>query len=472
MTTLHAEWARREFSHAALGDKRRSDRAVDMAGTMARSPGGHLSGVFSTEAEREAAYRFVRNRDIEAAALGRAALETTARRCFGKEHVFVPVDASSLNLRDPNGTRGMGTIGTHGKGAQGLHVMSAIAVDTDGVSLGMCGQRYWVRRSAVGLTSDDYDPRPVEEKETRHWLDVIGSAVAAFASHAPATAPFFQLDRGGDAWHVLAYAADHDVLLTTRAAHNRRVGKTYLWSVVAAVEPQCSYVIHVPEGPNRTARWAAVQVQFCVVTLDVKDRRSGQHRDVPMWAVRVVEVGTTPSGEQGIEWMLLTTFPVHTIADAIFVVRGYTARWRIEEFHKTLKSGACRLEDSMLHRRENIERYAVISSSVAIHLQRVLQLSRSSPDEPATIVLTRHEIDATILMRKPKGVSPGDTPALSDVVRWIADIGGFMGPAQRTIRAASTNDQAIRRPGLRVLRRGFERIETVAMMLADGVVKL
>src|SRR5437868_12534229 len=212
MTAMHAVWARREFGRAVLGDERRSERAALMATAMAKAPGGHISGVFSTGAEREAAYRFVRNREIEPAALTRAAMEATARQCFGKEHVFVPVDASSLNLRDPNGTRGMGTIGTHGVGAQGLHVMSAIAVDTDGVSIGMCGQRYWARGNAVGLNADDYDPRPFEQKETRYWLDVIGGAVGAFAKHAPATKPFFQLDRGGGAWNVLVYAADLGVL--------------------------------------------------------------------------------------------------------------------------------------------------------------------------------------------------------------------------------------------------------------------
>src|SRR5437764_1972554 len=98
MTSLHAAWVYREFSEANLGDKRRNHRAVRMAAMMARSPGGHISGVFSTGADREAAYRFVRNPEIGSAALMRSAREATVRACFGEQHVFVPVDASSLNL--------------------------------------------------------------------------------------------------------------------------------------------------------------------------------------------------------------------------------------------------------------------------------------------------------------------------------------------------------------------------------------
>lgn len=471
---IHEIWSEQEFGQATLGDERRNRRAVRMGATMSRSPGGHLSGVFSDAGAREGAYRFVRNEAIDSGALSLSATKATVERCWRQPLVFAPIDATSLNLPDPDARRGMGAVGTHGVGAQGLQLMTGIVVDVRGVPVGLCGQRYWARQERVGLARDDYDRRAVDQKETRYWLEVLQEAQSSFSAGSMATRPFFQLDRGGDAWPVLTWAVDNNVLLTTRATHNRRVSgkKKYLWPTVAAIEPQASYVLDVPEGAHRTARRAVVQVQFCTVELDVKDRRSGLHRTLPMWAVRVYEVDAAPNGEERIEWMLLTTYPVHTVDDALFVVRGYTTRWRIEEFHKTLKSGACKLEDSMLHRRENLERFAVLSSSVAIHLQRLLHLSRTSPDEPATVLLTSHEIEATILLRKPPGVSVGDTPSISLVVRWIADVGGFMGPAQTTIRKATARGQPVRQPGAIVLRRGLERILPVATLLSDGTVKL
>jgi hypothetical protein len=471
---IHESWSEQEFGQAALGDLRRSRRAVQMGATMSRSPGGQVSAVFLDGKTREAAYRFVRNEAIDSAALLRSSVGATVQRCWREPVVFAPLDATSFNLPDPDERRGMGAIGTHGVGAQGLHLMSGIVVDMHGVPVGLCGQRYWARQQRVGLGRDDYDRRDIDQKETRYWLEVLEEAQAAFAAGATGTRPFFQLDRGGDAWPVLTWAVDHQALLTTRVTHNRRVGdkKKYLWPTVAAIEPQVSYVIDVPEGPNRTARRAFVHVQFCPVEVDVKDRRSGIHRKLSMWAVRVYEIDTAPRGEERIEWMLLTTWPVHTVEDALFVVRGYTTRWRIEEFHKTLKSGACRLEDTMLHCRENVVRFAVLSSSVAIHLQRLLHLSRVSPDEPATVMFTRPEIDATILLRKPAGFSVGDTPSISLVARWIADIGGFMGPAQSTIRKAIDRGESIRLPGAIVLRRGLERVLPVASLLSDGAVKL
>jgi len=40
-----------------------------------------------------------------------------------------------------------------------------------------------------------------------------------------------------------------------------------------------------------------------------------------------------------VSWMLLTTESVITMADAQLILRWYTYRWRVEEYHKILKSG-------------------------------------------------------------------------------------------------------------------------------------
>jgi len=39
---------------------------------------------------------------------------------------------------------------------------------------------------------------------------------------------------------------------------------------------------------------------------------------------------------------LWTNYPVATFEDATLVIENYAKRWRIEDFHKTWKSGACK----------------------------------------------------------------------------------------------------------------------------------
>jgi len=67
---------------------------------------------------------------------------------------------------------------------------------------------------------------------------------------------------------------------------------------------------------------------------------------VRVWAVLAQEVGA-PAGVEPIEWMLLTTVPVTHVAQALERLRWYVARWNIEVYHRTLKSG-CRIEDRQL----------------------------------------------------------------------------------------------------------------------------
>jgi len=460
-------WAQREFGRTRLGDRRRTRRLIEIAAKVAASPAGRVSQLFATNAAREGAYRFLENEAVDAEELSRAARLATANRCFEHSFVFVPVDATSLSLPDRVDRRGLGIISTT-VGARGLHVMTAIAVERDGTPIGICGQQYWTRRDHVGLQRGDYDARPVEQKETQRWLDVIAQAGSALTAEAPRTRPWFQLDRGGDAWPILLAARGSGGWLTVRAVHNRRLApdvdgtRRYLWDHIRRCEPIGSYALSIPVGENRRARIACMQIQACRVTVEVRDRRNATPVNTPLHAVRVVETGTTPRGESPTEWLLLTTYPVETLHDAMLVVDGYASRWRIEDFHKTWKTGACEIEKTQLQARDHIERFAVISASAAMRIQRLTHLARTAPDEPATIEFSRAEIDATILLREPKGVERGDTPTVGDVVRWIADLGGFMGPSPK-------NKTATRRPGAIVIARGIERIAPVASLLARGV---
>jgi hypothetical protein len=430
----HSRWSEHEFGQAEIGDERRVRRLIRVGAAMAATPAGRVTEIFSTSAEREGAYRFLENDDIQASAIAAAQHRAAANRCFGQEFVFVPVDGSSLNLPDRRQRRGMGILSTNGKGAQGMHVMSAIAVRRDGTPLGVCGQRYWTRKKLVGLKRGDYDKRSFKQRESRYWIDVMTQVQTAFSDEAPGTRPWFQLDRGGDIGRVLSGESTKGAFFTVRSTHDRRLAPTvhgheYLWNYLRRKEPQGSYAIQIPEGKNRSARVAHVHIRFCPVALDLQDRVHGQHRTARLWAVRVGEIDTTPRGETRLDWLLLTTYPVETIRDALLVVEGYTSRWRIEEFHKTWKSGACCVEHTQLQNRDHIERFAIISASVAMRIQRLTHLARTTPDEPATVEFSRAEIDAAILMRKPKGVVRGATPTIAEAVRWIADLGGFMGPS-------------------------------------------
>jgi hypothetical protein len=110
--------------------------------------------------------------------------------------------------------------------------------------------------------------------------------------------------------------------------------------------------------------------------------------------------------------------------EARAVVRGYTLRWRIEEFHRAWKRGLCRVEDTQLQSRGAIIKWASILAGVAARALRVAQLLRTKPDVPASQEFTEYEIAATFALAKKK-LDRRRKLSFKEVAAMIADIGGF-----------------------------------------------
>src|SRR5260370_16173203 len=320
-------WAEDEFGQLNLGDRRRVRRLVVMAGIAARCPSGKVTEVFADGAHREAAFRLLENDDVDAGEIQRGAHRAGARRCTTDAFAYVPVDQTSLTITDRNKAKRLGMVGTRTYAAEGVQVMSAIAVTPDGTPQGLVGQSYWTRERGGQRKKDTRNQRNVEDKETQHWIDVIEQARSAFAEVAPETRPWFQLDRGADAWPILQLAAKSNFWLTLRATWNRRLIGTeeagkhdHLRETLSRCRLLGQYKLEVPDGEHRSARTAKIEVRARRVTLDLWTKPSSQHIRVELYGVLAREVDTTPFDEDPIEWMLLTNYPVATFKDAKCVI--------------------------------------------------------------------------------------------------------------------------------------------------------
>ncbi|HEY6123392.1 MAG TPA: transposase [Steroidobacteraceae bacterium] len=54
---------------------------------------------------------------------------------------------------------------------------------------------------------------------------------------------------------------------------------------------------------------------------------------------------------------------IETHEDVHEVVSGYTQRWKIEELHRTWKSGACRVEETQLRTADAVMKWAIITAA-------------------------------------------------------------------------------------------------------------
>jgi hypothetical protein len=456
-------WAEEEFRAAALGDARRTTRLIRIASRAAVAPCGKISEVFRDPAERQGAYDFVESSHVRSAALLAALTRSAAIRCSTYGFVFVPVDGTSLTLVDHEGTKDFGAIGTYGQGARGLKVIDAIAVSPDGIPLGVLAMQWWVRPSERPAHRQRPNcARKVKDKETQHWLDAIDQVGASLAVCAPSTCAWFQLDREGDAWPVLRHLEASGHWFTVRSRSDRRLRtspreRRYLRETLRRARPVVVDRLHVPARPGRKERDARMVLRAATVTLDLLNGWTKAHCRLTVNAVWAREEGTAPREEQPLDWLLLTNHPIDSVGDVRLVVFGYTQRWRIEDFHKTWKSGGCRVEETQLRARDHVVKWATILAAVAMRIERLKHLSRTSPELTADVELTPREIQALIVLkraqRKRTEQVADDTPTIGQAVRWIAEIGGYTG------RSSGGP------PGSITLGRGLERLRVATEVL-------
>ena len=436
-----SRWAEEEFGDAQLPNRQNVVRLVEMASDVSRRPAGTVTQAFGSSASREGAFRFLENFAIRVDAVRECVQGATARRCAARERVIVAVDATSLQITDRKKKKRLGPIGSVARGARGVHAMTALALTPSGAPLGILGQELWVRPDRSSHSVAKRKQR-ADSGESVKWLTALDDSVAALGDVA--TTPWFQLDRGGDCWQVLEHAKAGNLLLTVRAAQDRRVDGSAdrLWSAVESTQRVAALRVDLPARPRkrrkvrrgghrrveyipaRRARVATVEVRAATVSLVVTTAEGDQ---VLPFNVVLLREKNAPA-KQRVEWLLLTTHPIATPADAMEVARAYTLRWRVEDFHRAWKSGVCHVEDTQLRSRQAIFKWATLLASVATRAMRLTHQARTTPDAPATSELSDYELEALIALRRPKKLPDGRAPTLAEAVRWIAELGGYTGP--------------------------------------------
>jgi len=431
-----------------------------MATSLAEAPGGKVVEVFRSNAEQQGAYDFLGNEQVRTEDILDAVEAATLRRCGTEDWVHVAVDGTSLRIADRTRSKGFGGIGSTLNGASGLKVVHAYAVSADGVPLGVLNQHWWVR--ARGDKRYDCADRPLDGKETQHWVNAIGDA--AMALDTVDTKPWFQVDREGDRYWTLKALQDSGGWFTVRSTYAHRFvccGPTRrrrrLAAAIAKGKFRGAFTVRLRERPNRRARLAKVHVRSTAVVLDMVEAFSGERMELSVNVVEVREVGTKPRGEAPLHWRLLTNRPDTRNDDIEAIISGYAQRWKIEELHRVWKSGACRVEETQLRSPRRVVKWAVLTVAIAARIERLRMLARTQPELCASKVFSAYELRALTLMKrkyaKRTETIPRTVPCIADAVRWLADLGGHAG------RKSSGP------PGAVTLRRGLEFIAPIALAL-------
>ena len=136
-----------------------------------------------------------------------------------------------------------------------------------------------------------------------------------------------------------------------------------------------------------------------------------------------------PIGRPRIDWKLMTDLPVGSPAEAAEKLRWYALRWKIEVFHKILKSG-CKAEDAKLRTAERLTRLISVFCIVAWRVFWMTMIRRSCPDADPSVALTPIEMQILDRLVPNRTVEPATRPTLLIYLIKLARLGGYLARGQ------------------------------------------
>jgi hypothetical protein len=447
-----ADWAINEFGAAVLGDRRRTDRLIQVATVLGQRPGASIPAACDDLAMRKGAYRLLENAAVAPAAILASHVQATWERVASLPVVLAAQDTTELDFTGHLATTGLGPL-RHGR-ERGLLAHTTLAVTPEGLPLGVLAQEVWARPERdKPVTSSK---RPPTERESQKWFTSL-RAVGAGREAAPQTTIISVGDREADIYDLFLVERPKRVELLVRAQHDRWVrvatdAQQYihaLWTSLGTAPIAGERQVAVPRRPGQRARVATLTVRWQAVVL-VPPPQKKQLPPVPVWAVRTTEYDPPPDVEP-LDWLLLTTLPISTFADAQERIDWYVCRWTIEVWHRVLKSG-CALEQRQLASAENLQRGLALYSVIAWRVLAATLLARAVPDLPCTILLEAAEWQALYCAIHGTTAPPAAPPSLGEAVRWLAKLGGYMGRRRDGP------------PGPEVLWRGLQRLVDLTLM--------
>ena len=451
--TKIATWVREELGGPKLGDARRDARFLLMVTAASENPHGRVSESIPAGAERQAAYDFLEHDIVRADLVTRAVSRGTARQCAEFDEVLVPLDGSSLSLRDTNQCKGFGDVGPRVAGGVGLKVVTAIALRPNGQPIGVLAQEWWARKEKAPKKSTT---RSLSERESHYWHQAVAQATESARQKAPESRLHFLVDREGDASLLMQRLVADRHAFTIRANGTRKVinakGKRVNVRRTLRRVPSTLHSIKLRATPKRAPRDADLRLRYATVQLVMRDRHTHKRESMTVSVVWAREEGV----REPIDWLLYTTTPVTSAKEAVDTLERYTHRWQVEEFHRAWKRGTCEVEETQLRSKDAVIKWATVLAVVAVRAEKLKVAARSSPEAPAAEHFSADELEAIVLLKRQEKrrneTVDDESPSLATVVRWLADLGGYIGKWNGP-------------PGATVIGRGLLRIAPIVAIL-------
>jgi hypothetical protein len=457
-------------SRADFGDPRRSKRAGLVMSRLSRAASFSLPRALGSEAELEAAYRFMNNDEVTFEAALAPHIEATAEKARQVREVLAIHDTTECSFPnlDPE------ELGYLQTGKAGFRLHETLALDTEtwrrplGILHAEALHRQKRRRSRKKNRSGGETAGCEEREFTRWWRGIKATSELLAGCERVVHIADRESDSFELMWQTLGTKQDFVFRVRVdRRSRNADDEGTH-WSTVKQVASSCAGVLQrevaisgrkkksAPQmnktNPPRSGRMATLSFAATRVRIPRPQYlREPIPSELELNLVHVVEVDA-PLGEPKVEWLLYTTLPIETQAQIEDIVDKYRARWAIEEYNAALKTG-CAYEEREFESRHALLVMLAMSMPIAAELLALRSRARTEPDAPAAEVFTPIQIR---VLRAASNQKLSERPTCQEALLAVARLGGHLkrnGP-----------------PGWKVLYRGMETLKSyeVGWTLADA----
>lgn len=452
-------WIREEISGCRFPDQRLGRRLGRILNGLSNGIGGSLPLACQDWAGTKAAYRFLANPRVDEAVILAGHFEATQTR-------FAQSDGLALVLHDTTefsyqrtrfeaiGKTGKSFTGRESDGRPRMHTVcgllmhSSLVVTTEGLPLGLAAVRFWTRKKFKGTNAlkGKVNPTrvPIEKKESYRWVENLKRSTDLLGN--PQRCVHIG-DRESDIFEVFCAARDADTHFLVRTCVDRLAenGKVTIADQLAKKGSRGTRRVEVRDRHGRHSM-AILRVQFRCMTVLPPIGKQKRYPALSLTAIHARE-SVRPKDRDPIDWKLLTDLPVECLSEAVEKLDWYAMRWKIETFHKILKSG-CRAEEAKLRTAERLTNLLALYCILSWRVFWLCMMNRANPDAPAEVVFTKTELD---LLDRLADAPPPAKKSISHYLESVARLGGYL---------ARANDSP---PGNMVLWRGLSRLTDICL---------
>jgi hypothetical protein len=435
-------WLEHEVAGCQFQDVRHGKRFVTLVAQLSGHIGGSIPFACQDWAATKAAYRFLSNARVdEEKILAGHFLCTRERFAAMKDPpVLVLHDTTEFSYHrdDPEAVGILQRLASpyaHG-GQPGHHITcgilmhSSLVVTTDGLPLGLAAIKFWSRDKFHGANAlkRSINPTrvPIEQKESYRWLENVRQSTALLAESERIV---HIGDRESDIYELfsIAHQAGTHFLLRTCVDRLAGEGDHTVAEEMREVRVKGLHRVEVRDKKG-TVSEAALELRYRRIRVLAPVAKQKMYPPLMLTVLHATE-RNPPKGRDPIDWKLVTDLPIRSRKEAIEKLNWYAMRWKIETFHKILKSG-CKAEDVKLRTAERLVNLIAILCLLSWRVFWMTMLNRTRPEASPTMAFTPTEI---YLLDQFVSDAPGVASAanpLSLYLTKLARLGGYLARAK------------------------------------------